>query len=172
MPKCKHQNKECPLSDNKSSMKSLMAYEKIRNMILKGQKLPGTRLIIADLEKELGIGKGPIREALMRLDRSGLVKNIPYKGVEVATTPTPREILYIYQLRKDLESNVAVAALENITDSDICDLEELHQTMLASPEDNFFIIWISSSITLFTVWPIFRICTISPRPIFSQWRVS
>ncbi|PID74193.1 MAG: GntR family transcriptional regulator, partial [Desulfobacterales bacterium] len=61
-------------------MKSLRAYEKIRDMILRGRKLPGTRLVIADLEQELGIGKGPIREALMRLDRSGLVKNIPYKG--------------------------------------------------------------------------------------------
>ena len=52
-------------------MKSLIAYEKIRDMILSGIKRPGTRLILSELEEELGIGRGPIREALMRLDRSG-----------------------------------------------------------------------------------------------------
>ncbi|WP_092223537.1 GntR family transcriptional regulator [Desulforhopalus singaporensis] len=118
-------------------MKSLMAYEKIRDMILKGQKLPGTRLIIADLETELEIGKGPIREALMRLDRSGLVQNIPYKGAVVATPPTPREILYIYELRKELESMLAVAALDSIAGKDIAELEKLHDLMLAMPHDHY-----------------------------------
>lgn len=126
------------MSGEKSSMKSLIAYEKIRNMILKGQKLPGSRLIIADLEKEIGIGKVPIREAIMRLDRCGIVKTIPYKGAEVATLPTPREILYIYQLRIDLESKLAVAALENITSIDICELEELQQTMTETTTDNHY----------------------------------
>ena len=60
------------MADNKSFMKSLQAYEKIRDMILTGVKLPGTRLVLSELEAELGIGRGPIREALMRLDRSGL----------------------------------------------------------------------------------------------------
>lgn len=118
-------------------MKSLRAYEKIRDMILKGTKLPGSRLIIADLEQELEIGKGPIREALMRLDRSGLVKNIPYKGAVVATPPTPREVLYIYELRKELESKLAVAALDNITEKDIKELEALHGKMMELPRDHY-----------------------------------
>ncbi len=125
------------MSERKTSMKSLRAYEKIRDMILRGRKLPGTRLVIADLEQELGIGKGPIREALMRLDRSGLVKNIPYKGAEVATPPTPREILYIYELRKELESKLAVAAIDHITDADIDELQRLHETMMQLPRDHY-----------------------------------
>lgn len=125
------------MSDN-TSMKSLLAYEKIRNMILTGQKGPGTRLVIADLVEETGIGKGAIRDAIMRLDRSGLVKNIPYKGAEVAMPPLPEEIRYIYQLRKDLESTLAVTALENITDSDIEHLEELLEKMTETPQDNYY----------------------------------
>lgn len=74
----------------------------------------------------------------MRLDRSSIVKNIPYKGAKIATPPNPREILYINQQRKNLESSLAVAVLEKITFSDICDLEELHQTMLESPNDDFY----------------------------------
>ena len=126
------------MSENKSSLKSLMTDEKIRMMIIKGQKLPGIQLIIADIDKELGTVGGDIQEALMRLDRSSIVKNIPYKGAKIATPPNPREILYINKQRKNLESSLAVAVRENITVSDICDLEELHQTMLESSNDDFY----------------------------------
>ncbi|MCG8568423.1 MAG: GntR family transcriptional regulator [Desulfobacterales bacterium] len=118
-------------------MKSLKAYEKIRDMILTGKKLPGTRLILSDLETELGIGRGPIREAIMRLDRSGLVKNIPYKGAIVATPPTRTEVLHIYDLRMDLEGRLALAALEHITPEDIQALEALDKTMQDLPMDHY-----------------------------------
>jgi DNA-binding GntR family transcriptional regulator len=118
-------------------MKSLQAYEKIRDMILGGAKLPGTRLVLAELEAELGIGRGPIREALMRLDRSGLVKNIPYKGAIVATPPTRKEVLYIYDLRVDLEAKLAVEAIDNLTEADMRQLEDLQARMEALPRDHY-----------------------------------
>jgi DNA-binding GntR family transcriptional regulator len=118
-------------------MKSLRAYEKIRDMILSGFKLPGTRLVLSELETELGIGRGPIREALMRLDRSGLVKNIPYKGAIVATPPTQKEILHIYDLRADLEAKLAVQAMEHLTDADILRLEELIALMEELPRNHY-----------------------------------
>jgi DNA-binding GntR family transcriptional regulator len=125
------------LADNKSFMKSLQAYEKIRDMILTGYKLPGTRLVLSELESELGIGRGPIREALMRLDRSGLVKNIPYKGAIVATPPTQKEILHIYDLRADLEATLAVEAIDNLTDADFLKLEELIAIMEELPQNHY-----------------------------------
>lgn len=125
------------MADTQSSMKSLKAYEKIRDMILSGFKLPGTRLILSDLEAELGIGRGPIREALMRLDRSGLVKNIPYKGAIVATPPQLKEIRHIYDLRVNLEATLAVEAMENLTHEDMMRLEELLATMEELPKNHY-----------------------------------
>ena len=125
------------MADNKSFMKSLQAYEKIRDMILSGVKLPGTRLVLSELEAELGIGRGPIREALMRLDRSGLVKNVPYKGAIVATPPTIKEVLHIYDLRADLEATLAVEAIDNLTDADFLKLEELHAMMADIPQNHY-----------------------------------
>ena len=125
------------MADNKSFMKSLQAYEKIRDMILSGVKLPGTRLVLTELEAELGIGRGPIREALMRLDRSGLVKNIPYKGAIVATPPTQKEILHIYDLRAELEATLAVEAIDNLTAADIQRLEELLTLMETLPQNHY-----------------------------------
>jgi DNA-binding GntR family transcriptional regulator len=114
-------------------MKSLKAYEIIRDMILRGEKLPGSRLILSDLENELKIGRGPIREALMRLDRTGLIKNIPYKGAIVGTPPTQKEIFHIYDLRIDIEVKLAVEAMGNITNRDLVKLEELHLAMREFP---------------------------------------
>lgn len=118
-------------------MKSLRAYEKIRDMVLTGVKLPGTRLILAELESELGIGRGPIREALMRLDRSGLVKNIPYKGAIVATPPTQKEIFHIYALRVDLEIKLALEAMENLGKAEFKTLDSLLKSMETLPENHY-----------------------------------
>ena len=125
------------MADNKSFMKSLKAYEKIRDMVLSGLKLPGTRLVLSELEEELGIGRGPIREALMRLERTGLVKNIPYKGAIVATPPTQKEIVHIYDLRLKLESKLAVEAIDNLTDTDFLKLEELTTDMERFPQNSY-----------------------------------
>lgn len=110
-------------------MKSLVAYEKIRDMILLGNKLPGSRLILSDLEVELGIGRGPIREALMRLDRSGLVKNIPYKGAIVANPPSRKEIYILFDIRQELEVQLVSEAFNNITPAMLTELVQLQEQM-------------------------------------------
>lgn len=117
------------MKEGNGSLKSLDAYEKIRDMILTGAKLPGTRLILTDLEKELKIGRGPIRDALMRLDRSGIVKNIPYKGAVVASPPTPKEIKSIFEVRVNLEVKMAIEALDHFSKKDIRELERLYEEM-------------------------------------------
>lgn len=117
------------MSSDASNIKSLRAYEKIRNLILSGAKLPGTRLVLAELEQELDMGRGPIREALMRLDRSGLVRNVPYKGAIVATPPKLKEMKYLYELRVNIESKLALESMNNMTEEDFADLEYLCEKM-------------------------------------------
>lgn len=115
--------------EDASTVKSVLAYEKIRNLILSGAKLPGTHLVLKDLEQELGIGRGPIRDALLRLDRSGLVRNIPYKGMTVAPLPTLKEIEQIYALRVQLELFLALEAMNHLTPDTIAVLEEILRQM-------------------------------------------
>ncbi|NNG00871.1 MAG: GntR family transcriptional regulator [Desulfobacteraceae bacterium] len=122
---------------NKTSMKSLLAYEKIRDLILSGEKLPGTRLVLSELEAEINIGRGPIREALMRLDRSGLVKNIPYKGAVVDNPPTRKEISYIFDIRVDIEVKLAVEALDRLTGETIERLGLLVDQMKGLPQNYY-----------------------------------
>lgn len=125
------------MTEAKNSMKSLKAYELIRNHILTGRKLPGTRLVLSDLEQELGIGRGPIREALMRLDRSGLVQNIPYKGAIVAAPPKQKEILHIYDIRVDLEVKLALEAMSRLQLPHLTMLKQLTEKMEAMDENYY-----------------------------------
>ena len=123
------------MAKSKSLMKSTEAYELIRDKILVGEKLPGTRLILSDLEQELKIGRVPIREALVRLDRSGLVKNIPYKGAIVAAPPKRKEIELIYDIRVELEIKLATEAMKNLKKKDFTVLNRLNSKMQNGSDD-------------------------------------
>lgn len=128
------------MKDDKVKTKSSIAYDMIREMILNGTALPGTRLILMDLEKELGVGRGPIRDALLLLDKSGLVQNIPYKGAIVMLPPSLKEMELIYEQRKHIETALAVEAMHKSKKKDIDKLIKIASEMekKSKHEDYFF----------------------------------
>lgn len=113
------------MADKKTTAKSVMAYQMIRDGIMEGRYLPGAHLVVANLQGELGLRQGPIREALMRLDSSGLVKNTPYKGAVVKNLPSFDEMAVIYEMRIVVEQELAVAALRKITQTQLNKLEKI-----------------------------------------------
>ena len=59
-------------------------YESLRKAIVDGSFAPGERLKDTELEEWLGVSRTPIREALLRLERAGLVVTQPGKATSVA----------------------------------------------------------------------------------------
>ena len=59
-------------------------FESLRNAIVDGTFEPGERLKDTELEAWLGVSRTPIREALLRLERAGLVIALPGKATIVA----------------------------------------------------------------------------------------
>jgi len=59
-------------------------YESLRDAIVDGTFAPGERLKDPQLEEWLGVSRTPIREALLRLERAGLVVTQPGKATTVA----------------------------------------------------------------------------------------
>jgi len=107
-----------------NTLQSDVAYEKIRDLIFSREVFPGAHLVISELEKKFGLGRGPIRDALMRLSKSGLVENIPYRGAMVKFFPSLIEIECFYTIRVKAEQILAVEAMKNITAEDIQALQE------------------------------------------------
>jgi DNA-binding GntR family transcriptional regulator len=79
-----------------------IAYEAVREAITSGHLLPGTRLREAALARHFSISTTPVREALRRLDREGLVRLSPNRGAIVAEFNS-REILDLFEIREVLE---------------------------------------------------------------------
>ncbi len=55
----------------------------MREAVITGKFLPGDRLIEEELSQQMGISRGPVREALRQLEQEGLVVSFPYRATEV-----------------------------------------------------------------------------------------
>src|SRR5579871_6440709 len=74
------------------------AYDALREAILLGQLPPGTRIVEAEIARQMGISRGPIREAVRQLEQDGLVEYQPRHGVIVAEL-TREQVLDTYAVR-------------------------------------------------------------------------
>lgn len=79
---------------------------KLREAILSGRFQPGQRLLERELVARMGVSRTPIREALRKLEREGLVSTVPYKGPAV-TKFTPESAREVYEVRAALEGQAA-----------------------------------------------------------------
>lgn len=81
------------------------AYERLKRRIITGDLPAGEVLAERELAAELGMSRTPLREALMNLVRDRLVVLLTNRGF-VVTSPSPREINEIFELRLCLERHV------------------------------------------------------------------
>lgn len=73
-----------PHGIHKRSLLRNDVYESIRDAIVDGTFAPGERLRDPELEAWLGVSRTPIREALLRLERAGLIISQPGRATIVA----------------------------------------------------------------------------------------
>jgi DNA-binding GntR family transcriptional regulator len=82
------------------------AYRQLEEQIVTLRLEPGEFLSEYALAEGLAIGRTPIREALQRLAREGLVTILPRKGILVSRTD-PRKQLLVLEVRRELERLLA-----------------------------------------------------------------
>lgn len=85
--------------------------ELIRERIFAGTFSPGSRLVEADLARQLQTSRAPVREALAMLRAEGLAREEPGRGTYVASL-NRRDIEEIYEVRAGLESVAARLIIE------------------------------------------------------------
>ena len=104
------------------------AYAQIEEQIVTLQLPPGTVLSELVLAERLGIGRTPIREALHRLSRDGLVNILPRRGVLVSEIDL-RSQLRLLEVRRELERLMARAAAERATEEERAQFVEIAKGM-------------------------------------------
>ena len=95
--------------------------------IIKGRIQHGEKISEPELAKQYRVNRGPLREAIRRLEGFGLVHHIPHAGVRVVTLNST-ELKEIYQVREALEGMAIRLATDNMTDDEIDGLKRLLDT--------------------------------------------
>jgi DNA-binding GntR family transcriptional regulator len=101
-----------------------VAAELLREEIIGGALLPGTRLMLEELSKRYQLSMTPIREAFSLLESEGLISQSPHKGATVA--PLDREeLLELYAIRGAVEALATFYGVPRLTDEDLAKMEQL-----------------------------------------------
>jgi DNA-binding GntR family transcriptional regulator len=98
-------------------------YEQLRDAICSGALAPGQKLVIDGLAREMGVSITPIREALSRLQREGLITDAPYSGVRVSDLSLT-ELRELYTIRGVLEGLAVRMAAERLTPGQLAAIRE------------------------------------------------
>lgn len=103
-------------------------HDHLKQEILANRYPPGTELLEVPLAAELGVSRGPIREALHSLETEGLVRITPRRGAVVISL-TKRDFLEAYQVREALEALGVRLAVSLLSDEDLDQLDERVERM-------------------------------------------
>ncbi|QBX99920.1 GntR family transcriptional regulator [Rhodophyticola sp. CCM32] len=98
-------------------------FRDLEQMILTGAFGDGERLDEIRLAQKFGVSRTPLREAFQRLSVSGLVEQIPRRGVFVRQ-PGPMELLESFEYMAEIEAACGRLAAKRISDDAIADLEQ------------------------------------------------
>lgn len=108
------------------------AFDCLQTAIVKGDLAPGEKIGEVELCSRFNLTRGPLREALGRLESRGLLVRRPHAGVKVVSV-SPEELIELYLIRETMEGLAARQAAERMTDQEIRDLQatlDSHETMI------------------------------------------
>ena len=92
-----------------------LAYARLEEMIATLLLAPGEFLSEQVLAETVGLGRTPIREALQRLAREGLVSILPRRGVQVTPIDAEEQLLVV-EVRRELERLISRSSAARATE--------------------------------------------------------
>ena len=101
-----------------------MVYEELKMQILTGEIVPGTRMMEVELAGEMGVSRTPVREAIRKLEKEGLVTIEPRRGAYASRIST-QDMIEILEVRQDLEGLAAYFAASRMSPENLEQLREI-----------------------------------------------
>jgi DNA-binding GntR family transcriptional regulator len=98
--------------------------ERIEAAIISGQLEPGAKLSEQGLAASFGVSRGPLREAIRRLEGRKLLERTPNIGVRVAALSL-KDLKEVLEVREALEGMACGLAAKNMSETDIAALAKL-----------------------------------------------
>lgn len=101
-----------------------IVYEELKKRIMTGEIVPHTRMMEVDLAEDMGVSRTPVREAIRKLEKEGLVTIEPRKGA-YASDISAEDMVNLLTVREDLEGLAAGIAASRITGEQLGEMEHL-----------------------------------------------
>lgn len=106
-----------------------IAYDYLREQIVNGSFAPGQRVTLAEMSAACGMSQMPVREAMLRLQREGLLESEPHKGMRVVELSL-RDARELFAIRTELEGLAAFSACEAADPALVADLSTINQRFI------------------------------------------
>ena len=98
--------------------------EELITAIVRGDIPSGSKISEPDLARNYKVSRGPLREAIRRLEGLHLVARVPHVGARVVSLHA-RQLQEIYQMREALEGMAARLACRHMSEAQVSDLKKL-----------------------------------------------
>ena len=99
-------------------------FARLQDDIVRGVIAPGSKLGESELAARYGVSRGPLREAIRRLESRKLLERVPHVGTRVASLSLA-DLVEIYRVREALEGMAARLAAENMSADEVTGLYDL-----------------------------------------------
>lgn len=96
----------------------------VQSAIVKGEIAPGSKISEPELARAYGISRGPLREALHRLEGQKLLVRVPHVGARVVSL-NREELGDLYQIRESLEGLACRLAAERMLPDQVDELRDV-----------------------------------------------
>ncbi|KIQ00777.1 GntR family transcriptional regulator [Pseudomonas fulva] len=114
-------------AEQDAETRSEQVFRRIQAAIVKGEIAPGSKISEPELARTYGISRGPLREAIHRLEGQRLLVRIPHVGARVVSLDRD-ELIELYEIRESLEGMACRLAAERMSEAEIDDLRRVLDT--------------------------------------------
>ncbi|MFP1680451.1 GntR family transcriptional regulator [Alloalcanivorax sp. C16-2] len=99
-------------------------FTRLQDDIVRGEIPPGSKVSETELAGRYGVSRGPLREAIRRLESRKLLEREVHVGTRVASLSF-EDLIEIYYVREALEGQAARLAAERMTDQEVAGLHRV-----------------------------------------------
>lgn len=123
-----------PAETDETETLSENVFRRIQAAIVKGDIAPGSKISEPELARTYGISRGPLREAIHRLEGQRLLVRVPHVGARVVSL-NHAELIELYEIRESLEGMACRLAAERMAPAEV---EQVRQVLHAHEKDEAF----------------------------------
>jgi len=126
------------MTTGKKGSLAIKAYQLLKKRIVSLELKPGEKLDIQKLEKEMSLGRTPIREALFKLEAENLIESHPNKGSYVRYISF-QDVKNLFEALFVIEKFAAKLASRRITPKQLQEMKQINKSINKAMEERNFL---------------------------------